>query len=757
MSYKNERAYKNKQAYKKKQIEMVFDQLPLAYTADFATGFTLVALLLYMGSGLEVYIWYGLLCSLTLARLLLARKVRRSDYSVRRKTKFLFVATLIGGTLWGLSWLMVVHEHTFLHVCIVGLWIAGMIAGAAASLSVLRPLFFAFAVPASALYVFYLLVFVAENTFLYLGAYTMYLCFMVPLALRISSDLNRSIRMQIANSRLRAQLMEDALRLKEREDELLVREQFDQQRGTGGRSMETVDGDISILDSVSEGIYGINYSGRISFINSSALELLGYKESDVIGRYSHEVINRYHNSLEEEGTANLAIIGAYRDGDSLQNIDSTFYRKNRTGVPVRFSCKPVKKGLEVIGTVVSFSDLTKQREMESMLIQAQKMEAIGRLTGGIAHDFNNLLTVILGNLHFLQKRLVEDDGATALLNKIMNAAKSGAQLSNRLLSFSREQALVREPVDVVEMVSEMREFIDRVLGEDVELALTHQGERCIAMTDRNRLESAIFNLCINARDAMPRGGRLTIAIRPSCATDRVGMPVKVLGNPGHVVLSIADTGTGISKDVQKNIFDPFFTTKEIHRGTGLGLSSVYGFVKQSGGNIFVESEIGVGSTFTLFIPAAEKGVLPRKVERPRYKQAQKHEGTILVVEDDDSVREVADQMLTEAGFEVLSARDGPTGLNKFDKHADEVDLLFSDMVMPGGMNGVELAQRVLARNPSLPVILVTGHTENNLKDCMKDFKNVLIIQKPYDTNDLPDIIHSMINQASTSEEPVLNS
>lgn len=734
---------------------MVLDRLPLAYSADFVTGLSLTAILLALGGGLQAPLWYGLLVLLTLIRWQNANQIKRGSYSTQQKHLFLIVAAFIGGTVWGMSWLVIPNDPSFLEVAVVGMWIAGMIAGAVATFSVMKVVFFAFAAPASLLFFIFLLVINTENRALYVAAYSMYLCFMIPLSLRISTDLNLGISMHISNERLRMKLRDYSLRLREREDELSIREKFSRTQATGKRSMENAEGDSSILDSVSEGIYGINKGGAISFINSSALELLGYKEEDVVGKDSYEYINRYENSLnfEDESTSNLAIIGAFRDGDQLQNIDSVFYCKDGSGIPVRFACKPVKKGERVIGTVVSFSDLRKQREMEAMLVQAQKMEAIGRLTEGIAHDFNNLLTVILGNLHLLTKRLVADERSTTLLGKVMNAAKSGAALSNRLLSFSREQALVREAVDVVEMIHEMSEFIDRVVGEQITLEIRHQDENCIAITDRNRLESGIFNLCINARDAMPKGGHLIITISRSDIQGSTSILPRKLNRKAFIALSLADNGTGIPSDIQQHIFEPFFTTKDIHKGTGLGLSSVYAFVKQAGGDILVESHEGKGSTFTMLMPEAEQGVTPRKAPQRTFDQAPKREGTILVVEDDESVREVTHQILSEAGFSVILATDGPDGLAKYDECGEKIDLVFSDVVMPGGINGVELSQLILKQSPSLPIVLVTGHTEKSLRECMAESDNVLFIAKPYDANDLPILVSGLLERSAAKHLP----
>lgn len=736
----------NSLSYRNEQVDMVFRQLPTGYLSDFVTGAFLSVLLAYMGSGMAVYIWYAVLCIATLIRMIILRYLEANDHSIQTKMIFLVVASMIGGTIWGLSWLIVLPDPSFMEIAVVGLWISGMLAGAVTTIAVIKSVFFAFAIPASVLFIICTSICIDKNAYLYSGTYLMYLCFIIPIAIRISNDLNRGIKLKIRNSNLQVQLQQDALRLKEKEDEFLIRQQMEEKPDLDQVSKIDKEEDSLILNSVNEGIYGINHQGKISFINASALELLGFKRNEIIGQSAYKLINRYDSILGEDARPNLSIISSFRDGNCLQNVDSIFCGQDGSSIPVRFSCKPVKKNSRVIGTVVSFSDLSKQKEMESMLFQAQKMEAVGRLTGGVSHDFNNLLTVIIGNIHFLQKRLQSDLEATALLDKIMNAAKSGAELSNRLLSFSREQALVKAPLDIAEMLYEMREFLDRIIGEDITLEVRLKGDKCIAMTDRNQLENAIFNLCINARDAMPDGGKLTIVARHGRSEDILKMPGHERIQNGYIVISITDTGTGMSQDIQEKIFDPFFTTKEKHRGTGLGLSSVYGFLKQSGGNIIVNSEEDLGTMFTLFIPVAEANQLPELLIKPSYKSTKKHSGTILVVEDDDSVRDIAGKMLIDAGFSVISAKDGPSGLREFEAHMDKIDLVFSDVIMPGGMTGILLAQRILEKNIEMPIVLATGHTEKVLKDHISGFDNVVFVKKPYNINELPEVIHSLIEK-----------
>ena len=468
-------------------------------------------------------------------------------------------------------------------------------------------------------------------------------------------------------------------------------------------------------------------------------------EEDIIGMSATQNICPVQDSTDSITQANKAILTSYLIGRPAELVDSAFTKKDGTLMPVRFSSEPIEKDGKIIGAVVSFSDTSKQKEMENMLIQSQKMEAIGRLTGGVSHDFNNLLTVIMGNLQFLQHQLADNENAIRLVNKIMTAAKSGAELNNRLLSFSREQALITAPINIKEMLNEMYEFLDRILGEEIDLNLNLADQDCVAITDRNQLENGILNLCVNAKDAMPNGGKLSISAKT------VRLAESHLGHESsnnlqdYVELTVTDTGTGIPLEIQKKIFEPFFTTKEKNQGTGLGLSTVYGFLRQSGGNITVDSIMGQGTNFQLFLPiTAELTQVPEPVKIIRSEKAT-YQGKILVVEDDESVRDVASHMLKTAGFEVLTAHNGSSGLREFKTNPD-IDLVFSDVIMPGGMTGVELAKKILELSPRLPILLATGYAEKQLKDQLTGHKNVVLVAKPYDTNELPDLINSMMLQ-----------
>lgn len=739
------------QAIRRAQVEMIYGQLPFIYLADIVSGSFLFIVFISQSASAWSYVWFGALISTTLSRALLANYHRSHSTDaagITRRWWFLCIGAFSSGLIWGSAWLLFPAEPSFFQLAVLGLWLAGLEAGAAATMAIIKEVFIAFSAPASVLFVGYLLLQVDENKFLITGAYLMYVGFIVPIAFRTGRDFNRTIRLQIRNKILQVNLKAEAARLEDKEEELLAQRRHGkalqtEKENADKKLREAAEERLLLLDAVSEGIFGINNRGDVTFINASALSMLKLSESEVLNQSVYKLISSANQEMANNVGASVAIADCFEKGTLVHNMDGVFSGEQGLNLPVRFSSKPVEREGVVIGAVVSFSDISKQKEMEAMLFQSQKMEAIGRLTGGVSHDFNNLLTVIMGNLKFLQKGLGGDERASALINKIMNAAKSGADLNNRLLSFSREQTLETELVNVGELLLDMHEFLDRLLGEEIQLELALADKRSTIMIDRTQLENAILNLGVNAKDAMPDGGKLIIS------TDEVNLSrAYVLGNENtgeadFIDINVTDTGVGIPAEIQKQIFDPFFTTKEKHRGTGLGLSTVYGFIRQSGGNITVRSNPGEGTSFNLYLPVVDKKVEPKpKVIQPVIVSAQ-YEGTILVVEDDENVRDVAKKMLEDVGFDVLTANDGRAGLEQFKAHPD-ISLVFSDMIMPGGMTGLDMAEKIIEESPRTPILLATGYAEKAIKDKIEDFKGIICISKPYDTDELPKLIYALI-------------
>jgi signal transduction histidine kinase len=373
------------------------------------------------------------------------------------------------------------------------------------------------------------------------------------------------------------------------------------------------------------------------------------------------------------------------------------------------------------------------RQTEEQLHQLQKMESIGQLTGGIAHDFNNLLTVILGNLEILERSL---DAASSRALKAVRAAMTGATravtLTQRLLAYAQRQPLRPRTVDVNELVAGMDDLIRRTQGEIIRYEFTLRAQPPFCLCDANQLETALLNLVINARDAMPQGGRLTIATA-NVAFDVVRARVRRIAAGSYVMLAVSDTGDGMSRETAERAFEPFFTTKGVGRGTGLGLSMVYGFVKQSNGHTEIESERGSGTTLRIFLPAAAAGETGdvQGAESPPFDATARGAGeTILVVEDDAGVRGYVVEALRELNYSVMEADDAAAALAIITQADLRIDLLLTDVVMPG-MNGRELANRARVVMPNIRVLFMTGYSQDAIVHQGRLDPDIELLEKPF--------------------------
>jgi signal transduction histidine kinase len=396
-----------------------------------------------------------------------------------------------------------------------------------------------------------------------------------------------------------------------------------------------------------------------------------------------------------------------------------------------------------------------RHEAEETLRQAQKMEAVGQLTGGIAHDFNNLLTIIIGNLDNMKRQLGNVAGeASAKLSKSLDAALQGArsagQLTQRLLAFSRRQALEPQRLDVNRLVSGILDMLRRTLGAEISIETVLGAGLWPAFADGHQLENVLLNLALNAKDAMPQGGCLTIETANAYLDAAYVRQFGDVEAGQYVVLCVTDTGTGIPEEIIDRVFEPFFTTKSVGEGSGLGLAMVHGFVKQSGGHVRIYSEDGEGTTVKIYLPrmttaeetiAAPSGKPEQAVPSPR---AKPHE-TILLVEDNEGVRQYAKEVLTELGYRVYAAVDADEALRLVAKKP-EIDLLFTDVVLPGSDNGRALADKLRERYPELPVLYTTGYTRNAIVHQGRLDAGVQLLNKPYTQQDLAQRVREMLDQ-----------
>ncbi len=402
-------------------------------------------------------------------------------------------------------------------------------------------------------------------------------------------------------------------------------------------------------------------------------------------------------------------------------------------------------------------EAAKRESAEATLRQSHKMEAVGQLTGGLAHDFNNLLTIILGNLDTARRRLanMSADASAPLarpLDAALQGAKKAAKLTHRLLAFSRQQALEPAPLDLNKLIGGISELLLRTVGSPVAIETVLAGGLWLTLADANQMENVLINLVVNAKDAMPDGGKITIETANGYLDEAYAASFSDVSPGQYTVLSVTDTGTGIDPSILERVFEPFFTTKQPGSGTGLGLSMIHGFVKQSGGHIRIYSEVGHGTSVKIYLPRltpeAAVAAVPKALDLDlQAVMRAKSSETVLVVEDSEGVLDFACSALEDLGYRVLVASDGPEAM-RFLEIEPAIDLLFTDVVMPKGMSGRQLADLALKLRPELPVLFTTGYSRNAIVHQGRLDANVHLLGKPYTQRELAQKIHAILDEAS---------
>jgi PAS domain S-box-containing protein len=464
-------------------------------------------------------------------------------------------------------------------------------------------------------------------------------------------------------------------------------------------------------ESMSDAFVSVDMSGRIRETNPALRELLGYSEEE-LGRLTYVDLTpmRWHE-LEARIVAEQILPRGYSDV-----YEKEYRRKDGTVLPVELRTFLLRDDEgQPVSMWAIVRDISQRHLLEEKLRQAQKMEAVGQLAGGVAHDFNNALMVISGNAELALAGMPADDPKRGPMTDIRKSAERAANLTRQLLAFGRRQMLAPRLVDVHDVVAGLERMLHRLLGESVTVATDLTADPSWVMVDPSQLEQVIVHLVLNARDAMPRGGRVTIRTRSIAPDDPVANDFdETTGRRGFpkLAISVSDTGKGIDPRVRARLFEPFFTTKEFGKGSGLGLATSFGFVKQSGGHMTVESEPGRGATFTIFLPA-ERGAPARGASSATRRALPRGTETILVAEDDDGVRRVVRTTLEATGYRVIEARNGEEAIAAAKAFAGRIDLVLSDVVMPG-MGGPELAAHLKGKDPDLRVLLMTGYTDEGL-------------------------------------------
>jgi PAS domain S-box-containing protein len=477
-----------------------------------------------------------------------------------------------------------------------------------------------------------------------------------------------------------------------------------------------------ITDNLPVLIAYIDSDQRYRFVNRTCTDWYARPAKEIIGK----TIKDIHGSPYEKARPDIEAVLSGK----ARNLEKKIAYPDGVERNVRMLYLPHRgPGSQILGFFALVEDISDYKRTEEQLRQAQKMEAVGQLTGGLAHDFNNLLGIILGNLQLLEDSLEDGDERQDLVRPALRAVTRGGDLTHRLLAFSRRQPLKPEVTDLNALISGMVDLLTRTLGEAVTIETAPGSALWESTLDRAQMESALLNLAVNAKHAMPEGGTLTIETENLELDRRSARRFEVPPGP-YVVAAVTDSGCGMPSEVMKQALEPFFTTRDVGQGSGLGLSMVYGFVKQSGGGIAIESKVGRGTTIRLCFPKAADKPAPAAKAKPASGVPMGAGETILVVEDNPDVREVATTLLSSLGYRILSAEDGSSALAVLEQ-SGEVELLFTDIVLPRGMNGVALAQQAVARHPALKVLYTSGYTDkadigqNVLQD------GVNLLRKPY--------------------------
>jgi PAS domain S-box-containing protein len=462
----------------------------------------------------------------------------------------------------------------------------------------------------------------------------------------------------------------------------------------------------SAVEQSIDGVAISDLEANLTYVNYAFAGAYGFSPEEMVGMkfvdlLKKEELNKYtsgFNKVKELGSWTCEIENIRKDGTSFPTFMSINILKDAEGMPT--------------GVLSVVRDITEQKKLEAQFRQAQKMEAIGTLTGGIAHDFNNLLTVIIGNAQLALMDVIKDESLRKEIEEIKNAGEKAASLTRQLLTFSRKQIIKPEVIDLNKVVNETEKMLKRMIGEDIEFLTVLEPELEKVYADSGQIDQVIMNLAVNARDAMPKGGKLTIETDNADLDMNYFREYGIKGEkPGHyVMLAVSDTGSGMNKETREHIFEPFFTTKKVGKGTGLGLSTVYGIIKQNNGFVWVYSEPGQGSTFKVYLPKIKGDAEPEEKEQSPVDDLSGSE-TVLIVEDDDGLRKLAQGILRSYGYRILVAENGEDALRVSKEHDGPVHLLLTDVVMPK-MGGKKLAESLQPLYPRMKVIYMSGYTDN---------------------------------------------
>jgi PAS domain S-box-containing protein len=494
----------------------------------------------------------------------------------------------------------------------------------------------------------------------------------------------------------------------------------------------------SIIDSSEDAIIGKGLDGIITSWNKGAEHIYGYTPEEAVGKHISLLAASDHPHEIPE------ILRKINRGETVEHYESVRVAKDGRRLDVSISVSPLRdaKG-DVVGASAIARDITAQKRTEGQLHQSQKMEAIGRLAGGVAHDFNNILAIISACTEFLRDRMDRAPETSQYIENIKRAIERGSSLTRQLLAFSRSSVIKPCVLDLNERLKDVGKLLRPLMGDDVEILIVSKSPAAVIEADPGQLDQIVVNLAVNARDAMPHGGKFiletsTVRFDEAFAEQRRAVPAGK-----YVLLAVSDTGTGMDEATVSRIFEPFFTTKEMGKGTGLGLSTVYGIVQQNASHILVYSEPGHGTTFRIYLPSAEHKIGTGSTSETETVSPKRQGTTILLVEDDEIMRSLTRQLLREHGYNVVEADDGKSALEWVESHPGQLYLLLTDVVMRR-MSGPELVERLKASRPDLKVVYMSGYTGELIAEREILKRGITLLEKPFTRTALLNTIHQTL-------------
>ena len=494
----------------------------------------------------------------------------------------------------------------------------------------------------------------------------------------------------------------------------------------------------SIIDSSDDAILSKDLEGIITSWNKGAEHIYGYSPEEIVGKHISLLIPSDRPDEISE------ILQKIKRGESTEHYESVRVTKDGRRVNVSVSVSPLRNASgDIMGASAIARDVTAQKRAEGQLRQSQKMEAIGRLAGGVAHDFNNILAIINACTEFLRDRIVPAAEPSTYVENIRKATERGTSLTRQLLAFSRTPAIQTQVLDLNDRLKDISKLLRPLLGDDVEVLIVSRSPSAVIEADPGQLDQIVVNLAVNARDAMPRGGKFILETGAVNFDEGFAEQHQAMAAGKYVLLAVSDTGSGMDEATVSRIFEPFFTTKEAGKGTGLGLATVYGIVKQSAGHIFVYSEPGHGTTFKIYLPNAEHKIGLGSKPEVETVSPKRHGTTILLVEDDEIMRALTRQLLQEHGYTVVEANDGKSALELAESNSGPIDLLLTDVVMRR-MSGPELAEHLHASHPTLKVAYMSGYTGELMANREMLKPGVTLLEKPFTRTALLNTVHAML-------------